>query len=90
MREQAGFLKDHAQRALVRRHKMPALLVLPNGVADSAVAAGEAFKAGQRAQASGFAGAGMAEERRDAVTGQIQFNVQLEVVTVNAKNGKNF
>ena len=69
---------------------MPALFVLPNGVANTAVAAGEAFKAGQRAQASGFAGPGMAEECRDAVTGQIQFNVELEVVTVDTENGTNF
>ncbi len=68
MRKEAGFLKDHPQRALVRRHEQAFYLVLPDVVADCKVSVGGTLESGDGAQTGGLARTGMAEETGDAAT----------------------
>ena len=90
MRKQAGFLKDHAEGALVGWHEMSAGLVLPDRVAQRKQAARRPFEAGHGAQAGRLARPGRAEQGRDAGPGQGQVDIDREVVAVNPESRPDF
>ncbi|MNC15834.1 hypothetical protein D3C75_636650 [compost metagenome] len=78
MRKQAGFLEHVAQRALVRRDEDPVVAVLPDFIVDLDKALLSPLQAGDAAQASGLARAGVAVKRSDATARHLQIDVQGE------------
>ncbi|MNN46444.1 hypothetical protein D3C81_1608260 [compost metagenome] len=78
MRKQAGFLEHVAERAFVRRDENPVVAVLPDFIVDLDKALIGPFQAGDAAQASGLARAGVAVKCRDATARQLQVDVQGE------------
>ncbi len=85
MREEAGLLKDVAERALVGRQEGPA--VLPDLAVDAQIAVRHAHQPGDQTQQAGLAGAGVTEERGDAPTGQRQIHVERELRVVEMETG---
>jgi hypothetical protein len=78
VREQAGLLEHHAQRAAVRGPPDAGRVVLPHLAAHRDVAAGRPCQAGDAAQQRGLAAARGAEDRAHALAGQAHVHIQAE------------
>ena len=85
--EQAGLLKHIANRAAM--HGQPAPGVLPDFIAHAQTPMRRALQAGNAAQQRGFARAGVAKQRGDAVAGQGEIHIQRKPWPVQLKTRLN-
>ena len=81
--KQAGFLKHHAQCALVRRGEVA--VILPDLLAQADMVAWHALQAGNGAQTGGLGPSRWAKQCGDATAGQVQINLQAEGRAVQGK-----
>ena len=86
VREQAGLLEHIAQAAPVRGQPAAAGIVLPDMAVDAHLALGT-FQSGDAAQAGGLAAARGAEQRGNALAGQLQIDVEHKVGALQLQAG---